>query len=289
MASAYAVTVFKNGSPVGGGRDVYLDGVPALTDPNGYVVFSSTAGDHAISIVPATGETGAGWTWAEDPTGDTGSGSGYYASPVPSTDGWSTGVIFSIVTGSSSPPPPPVPPVSPPPTPPPYPTTDCCDSLWWCVDGVVVQSAQKPEGATGGPWRTEAEATDNCVPPSPPPPPPPPITTSCCPDLPLTLYLTNISTGDPDIPLVWDAILGYWFGSGTVGTCDVEVKFELGCGLYYRCAGSGGLWVAATCPSDESGGCFNCGPPFTSTPYTFLNASLSGCGCAGNFTGNISD
>jgi hypothetical protein len=165
---------------------------------------------------------------------------------------------------------------------------DCCLPLWWCCDGVVTSGFQRPSAQCSGPWRTEAEATTNCDGTSPPPPPPPPpVTTTCCPDLPATIYIDALSTGDDAIPLVWDGV-SYWQGHGTVGACVVEFRFSLNCTLEYRCYGVGASWVAAACSAPEGGSCFTCGPPFSTLSYQFFAGSMPGCGCS-NFTGAISD
>ncbi len=111
-----------------------------------------------------------------------------------------------------------------------------CPEMYWCVGGECVQAAEEPEGATGGPYDTEAEceATD-CG----------PIVTECCPDDAVSQSLlgtiTN-KTGDcscieDSVSLAYDDIEEVWYSAELEGGCGNAYRFR------FFCTGPGCIWT----------------------------------------------
>jgi hypothetical protein len=102
-----------------------------------------------------------------------------------------------------------------------------------------------------------------------------------------TLTLT-FDGGHGSTTLTWDGTT-YWFGSKAFGCGDtVSFRFNTACSLEYICGDVGGTWTVAPCAAIE-GSCFLCGPPFSTTPYTFSLSAERGCTCEIDVTGVLSE
>lgn len=170
----------------------------------------------------------------------------------------------------------------------------CCPSVWWCLDGGGYDSfpvGDRPDGVTGMPWASAAEANAGC-------PPPPPLAMECpagtATSIPGAVDLT-IADCTGSFPLLFDfnSVRVPLTASG-VSAADGSVAVEDVFGNVWRarvsvaCAGSPcfpGEWYVEAGLSLETLSDYGCsaGPDIVATaPWIGLTDSFYACRTAGD-------